>query len=35
MNRIQSILAVMAMTVAASAGAQTLKMAPQVVGVAH
>ena len=33
MNRIQSILAVMAMTVAASAGAQTLKMAPQVVGV--
>ena len=33
MNRIQSILAVLAMTVAASAGAQTLKMAPQVVGV--
>ena len=33
MNRIQSILAVVAMTVAASAGAQTLKMAPQVVGV--
>ena len=33
MNRIQSILAVMALAVAASAGAQTLKMAPQVVGV--
>ena len=33
MNRFKSILAVMALTVAASAGAQTLKMEPQVVGV--
>ena len=33
MNRIKSILAVTALAVAASAGAQTLKMEPQVVGV--
>ena len=33
MNRVKSILAVVALTVAAAAGAQTLKMEPQVVGV--